>query len=139
MLKNKTLEQDLGFIDPVDFQSIDFELSIQNVTARTHFPKERVIKAIEFHEDGLVLDVPAKTCAKGHQLAISITVTGARYKIPPLLATGHVVELVALSKDSCSAKIKLDQFERSIWEDLLELYKNRQNEIDDFLSSAKGY
>ena len=123
-----------------DFNSIQCFIKLQNLTTRTtvkELPKSIIA---EFGERELVVEIPARSCAQGHNLMgdIEIVPVGPERKwqfvftatVKMIEGHGNPVERVTLS---------LVQFPEAEWERLQKVFNSRQDEIEDFLKSARGY
>lgn len=134
-----------------DFESIQIHLSFFNVTTKTEVAEGKrylgdqlqkdsgaKIDLVEFREDGMVLEVPARSGAVGHQLKITLNTEGAKENLDvTFIVTVTAVEKMSPTRDQY--EVKFNEYDPKIWKELQAIYSVRQNEIENFLKAAKGY
>lgn len=125
-------------IDPGMFKSVELNFSIENSTTRTTVNHAELIKLIQFLEKGMVLEIPSKSCSKGHNLIIKINVLNSN-KVQEFDTTAKVVELDTTSKESDTIVVNLTQYDGDTWVQLQSIYSSRQDDIEKFLQAARGW
>ncbi|OFZ79420.1 MAG: hypothetical protein A2583_02950 [Bdellovibrionales bacterium RIFOXYD1_FULL_53_11] len=138
---NKTYEP---LINPDDFNSIQTTISIMNVTTRMEIkpkkfgPEEIGIKLIEFMGMELVFEIPANSCAPGHNVLIHIEATGPDKKKVQFNTTAKVTELEDPGDNRHTIKVSLLQYDEMSYNDFNSLFSSRQQEIEEFFNGVKG-
>ncbi len=121
------------------FQSISVEIALTNTTTRTSTKQGSQVKLIEIGDQAIALEVPPKTCAKGHNLLFVLRLWRPGATKPfAMTATGKVEEVQAL-EGADRADIILVQFDEAEWKQVLTAFTSRQDEIEEFLKAARGY
>jgi hypothetical protein len=135
-----------------DFQSIVLHLSFFNITTKTEVSEgkryigEQLQKAdsrmhidlVEFREHGMVIEVPGRSGAAGHQLHMNIWTENAKANINcKFVVTVTAVEKLSPERDQF--EVSFNEYDPKVWKELQDLFASRQNEIDDFLKAARGY
>ena len=125
-------------MNPNDFDSVHLKVTMTNNTTRTQI-KEGVLyfggtrstekhhqglelKVLELEEAAMLLDIPSKLCAIGHNLTVQIETLNHQPKI--VLTTSTKVEKITPSEGKQTEQIlvKLVQFDEQAWESLKELF-----------------
>jgi len=119
-------------------QSILIQIELENTTARTQLNDSSKIKVIQILEKGLVLEVPDKICAAGHNLGLKFNCKGSDGTPLTFQATGKVESVTHFPDHSDQVKIKLVQYLEPPWEALLKMLQERQKQITQFLADAGG-
>ncbi len=142
---------DFPVIKNEDFESIVIHLSFLNMTTKTEVSEGKryigdqlqsdqgaQIYLVEFREDGMVIEVPARSGAVGHQLNMKIWTEGpAPHLEISFVVTVDAVERMSPSRDQF--EVTFNEYDSRAWKALQQIFENRQNEINDFLRAAKGY
>lgn len=136
-----------------DFVSIELHLSFVNMTTKTtvqdgkKYIGEQLqvsddgragITLVEFRESGLVIEVPARSGAVGHQLNLKIWTEGAR----PEAQVQCVVTITAVEKLSPlrdQFELEFNEVDSSAWKELQAVFQKRQEEIFEFMKAARGW
>ena len=142
-------------IDVNDFKSIDLQINFANTTTNSQIKDGKrfygidastqaggsknenlEISILEFLENGLILDIPSKTCMAKHSVMVEVY-----NKNPPLhfKATAKVKTVESLSPENDQVEIVFVQKNEKEWEELQNVFNNRQQEIREFLNSVKGF
>lgn len=135
-------------INPTDFKSIQLKISITNTTKKVEIKRTSAIKLVELHEQGLqrglTLEVPAKSCEKGHYLVMKIEaiVPGPKSVhddggVP--FKTGAKVEEIRTLGPMDQIRVSLLQHDKEAWEKFCGLFSSRQEEIEKFFTAVRGY
>ncbi len=142
---------DFPIIQNEDFESIVIHLSFLNMTTKTEVAEGKryigeqlqkdqggKIDLVEFREDGMVIEVPARSGAVGHQLNMKIWTEGPAPNLEiSFIVTVNAVERMSPSRDQF--EVTFNEYDSRAWKALQQIFENRQNEINDFLKAAKGY
>jgi hypothetical protein len=137
-----------------DFDSIDLSISINNLTSKTGYSDgkkviggfsqsmessdEFYVNLVQLNEDGFLLDMPTGSCAINHQLNVIFTTSGLVEEKSFEFATEVKA---AYKQDNFRSSVKLELLDGNPmdqWNEFLEVYSSRQNEINNFLKAAKG-
>lgn len=123
-----------------DFESIKQEFKVQNTTTKTEVKEVGEIQLIEIVDHGVILQLPRRSCANGHNLMVEMITTVPRKPKHRFAFTAKVEELATIG-DSPHDKVTLTflQFEETEWAGLCRLFASRQDEIMAFLKAARGY
>lgn len=138
-----------------DFKTMQLKINLVNTTTKTEIRNgKRVfginaskiqkdqkqvdlsIQVVEFLEEGYVLEVPSHVCAVGHSVSLETTAT---YKGQETIfqASGKVEEVEKLPNSREQIRVHFTQFKSKEWQDLLQAYMSRQNEVFNFFESSK--
>ena len=144
------------FIDAMDFVSIILKIALTNLTTQAEIRNgkrsfgtgmEKPIKGeeaesfevriYEFLEDGFMLEVPSKTCAVNHSIALEVVAENSNPKVN-FSANLKVLNVEKMSSVVDLIQAKFVQKSNQEWEALQSLYNLRQSQINQFLSEVKG-
>jgi hypothetical protein len=97
------------------------------------------LELLEILDRGVVLALPMRSCAHGHNLMIRFHAVTPDKKNFDFLSTAKVEKIEPLN-DSQQDRITLSflQYDESGWEKFCDGFSNRQREIEEFLKAAKG-
>ncbi|MGE0615874.1 MAG: hypothetical protein AB7P04_09545 [Bacteriovoracia bacterium] len=127
-----------GLVNPEDFKTMEFKISVDNSVNRDPSRKQAVFDAqhaaelVEVNEQRLVLDAPARMCALGHNVMLGIRTDKIQF-----LSTAKVVAMESQGERD-RLGILLMQYDKDTWLRLRALFVRRQEEIAGFLKDAKG-
>ena len=142
--------------DPIsvdDFKSIRLEVTLVNLTTNTEItagPKkvspessrirnDEGVQFVEFLDNGMVLAVPPHSGAKGHKLLVKIKTLGTKNEIN-VEARAKIMGVEALNGGkSFRVDLEMEDHDTIGWTQLMDLYGNRQNEIEEFFQAVRGY
>lgn len=121
------------------FNTVRLEITAQNSGTGTRAGPEQGIQMIELLPQGFVLELPSKLCARGHNISLEIVAKqGGETKLK-LDATAKIDGIAPTESGTDEAVLVLVQYEEKDWQALRDLYGLRQQEIERFLSSARGW
>ena len=126
--------------DPVresDFESMEFDIRVTSSTSGVVFPESANVKLIQFLDDGLLIQMPTKSCAAGHRLLVDVQGKNSKGELIQLEGTAQVKAIQNLSENADQVTTKMIQFNEEKWKSLIEILSERQKEVTNFLSSAK--
>lgn len=129
----------MGLFDDRVFNSIQVEISITNSTTRTEFKKEPPIVIVEFSDEGIVIESPPKCCASNHSLLIKLRGVPPAGSPLEITATAKVSGVEAAQDGRERLSLSLIQVSETDWEKFKKMFSARQDEINNFLSSARGF
>jgi hypothetical protein len=86
----------------------------------------------------MVLEVPTKSCAHGHNLTLTITATLPNKSVLNFSSTAKVEAHKKSDSKSDEISISLVQFDGAMWRLLTESFTSRQAQIEEFFASVKG-
>jgi hypothetical protein len=136
------------WIKTPDFTETVLLITIRNTT--TDFsPKAGELVALEeVSETGLTLRVPAKSCALGHILSITIRRTQRQLQhdgmkevasqTKQITVTAKVTEVEPLDGRSKSATLQLYQVNQGLWDQFLMLFQEKQKSVDGLVARMKA-
>jgi hypothetical protein len=132
-----------------DFSSVEIIVQVRNRTSQTAVqggkrlfgkdqgaPSEKVaqVRLMEFDEKSLSLDAPEKTASRGHLLLVSVEVKGIPSAFEfSLLA--KVQETYPLEDQRMRLDLVIHESEHRGYEIFLDLFQDRQKEIENFIKS----
>ncbi len=120
---------------PATFETL---VTLKNVTTDAAEVDGSMISLLEFQEQGFALEVPSRSCASGHHLAIKILLRKPDEEEFHFDATVKVERTVDLPAKKKRIEVTLMQYSSAAWERLQEMFSSRQNEIVDFFEAATG-
>ena len=123
-----------------DFCSIEVKAYIHNLTGHTGGLDIRgtPVEIDEFLEDGIIIGLPTKVCAAGHQVHLSILVENIKPTFK-FSATGRVETIEPADVNNQRAKIKFLQINGAEWTKLKSIFSKKQDEILKFLTELRGW
>lgn len=123
-----------------DFESMKIRIEVKNTTTRTEVPKNAAVELLEIHDRGVVLALPAQSCAHGHNLMISFQATTPQKKEFSFVSTAKV-ELAEKLDDDDQLRITLSflQYDEAGWRRFCDGFNSRQAEIEEFFKAARGF
>ncbi|MFT6631861.1 MAG: hypothetical protein ACJAS4_001822 [Bacteriovoracaceae bacterium] len=130
-----------------DFQEVHYCCVFVNQTSGFEFRNYKQVKIEEFHGKGITIILPTNTCNVGHNLML-LFFKGRNPKVPKVLpeqgegkgihysAIGKVKIKSPLEKNQefCTAKIDFNQFDKYGWQELLDEYREKQEEVTSTFS-----
>ncbi len=142
-------QDDEDLFDPADFESIRIHVEVHNLTSKTSvgggargYGEElreapaNEVRLREIPPTSLVLDVPARTAAQGHQLEIHIEVQGGRRPMS-FVVKGRAMAPVDVGGGRERLELEVRESRDASLDQLRKLLARRQQEIDEFISSMK--
>lgn len=140
-------------INPADFETIKLKINLINTTTHAEIrdgkrcydkkPKKDseenlIIVISEFLEDGLLMEIPSKMCAKNHSITIEVSTENTEPKIY-FSENLKVKSVEKISQDSDLIEASFVQKNEREWKNLHGIYSKRQEEIRNFINSVKGF
>ena len=123
-----------------DFSSARVAITLKNTTTHTTAKEDPPISIAEFLDRGLILEVPARTCSKGHAILLEMTVTlpnGEEFEFSSTSKVENHEPIAETGTDRIT--VSLVQFDEIGWKQLQDAFRSRQDEIENFLKAARGY
>lgn len=135
-----------------DFEQVYYSFIFVNQTSGTEFVEHKRIRIEEIWTNGIKLIVPTNTCNLNHSLML-LFFKGHNPKIPkkiPNEGIGKGIHFSAIgkitNKDICELDNKYSiislnfiQFDKYGWEDIIEEYSNKQEEINNTFKKMQFY
>jgi hypothetical protein len=149
------IKDDLLF-NPSDFKTMIIKINLTNVTTQAEIrdgkrcygkgiskqsdnvENDLEISISEFLENGLILDIPSKTCADNHTIMIEVRSENTE----PLVnfkATLKVNSIEKISKESDMAEATFIQKDEKEWAVFQSILSRKQEDIRNLFNSIKGY
>ncbi|OFZ22277.1 MAG: hypothetical protein A2X94_02165 [Bdellovibrionales bacterium GWB1_55_8] len=139
----------MSLINPADFSPRKVDISLSNPATRTAirhgsrlFDGREIAPAtidlLELHETGFVLEIPTKTCASGQIISLEIQVADPNAATIGMKATAKVTLCETASTERDTVTLSFIQYDLQAWSGLREGFTRRQEEIMDFLRTARG-
>jgi hypothetical protein len=142
---------DDDFIRVEDFNSIRLHLQFKNITTKTELRDgvrfyagekqeagdSQEIALVEFLDGGLVVEVPPRSGAEGHQISITVLTEGVDPEIK-FVGSGAVEDIAPVESGRERFAILFTEKDDGAWNAILSIYARRQQEIMDFLAAVKG-
>ena len=112
-------------------------ISGKNLTAGTTLRRSPPIELHEIADDQIVLAIPEKACAVGHQLELKFLFDreDAKFKFE---CTCRVTEMDPCSEGIDRVAVTLVQFDREGWDQLLKHMNGSQARIDTIFEIIQG-
>jgi hypothetical protein len=132
-------DKDEFSINPSDFVSTQLSIELFNNTTRTRPRSDTLVKLVQFLTNGMVLEIPAKSCAHGHNLSLKIRATLPNKSILEFDSTAKVDSHENLDPECDEIAITLVQFDAAKWNALTQSFASRQAEIENFFAAVKGF
>jgi hypothetical protein len=130
--------EEIGF-DPSQFASIETEVTAQNATTGIPIRCDSANALCEVEERSIALEVQNKSCATGHNLLVEITMKVPKGPALKFVTTTRVTQIEHLDETLDKVYLTLVQFQEEAWQKVLEVFQKRQESIENYLVSAKGY
>jgi hypothetical protein len=152
-----------SIINPDDFVSMRFVVTFHNLTTNVDVPESATVRIAEFAETGLILELPAKSCALKHNVMIEVKKAPPKNKAPApakakekdkgkdkgkpkakdksvnvFSATGKVIGVEETDTGDLRVAMQFVQWAEDEWKSFMALFQSRQDEISKFLKAAKG-
>lgn len=144
---DKTAIADL--IDRDQFKNLKHKIVFYNLTTETELLVPELVKLISFGPDSISLQIPAKTCAKGHQLEVHFIPDSDRKskynrsildQIPGAASfRGKIIELIPGEGDEkfIEVIIALESYNADQFKLIIETYEKRQDVLDSILTRCQ--
>lgn len=126
--------------NPKDFQSITLEITMKNLTTQTEIKKPGLISLVELDEKKVTLQFPAKSCNVKHNIFVDIRKKDSDSAHCKDLCsfTGKVLEAESVGDNALRTVVDVIQVDEQSWQNLLNLFAARQEQISQFLKSVRG-
>ncbi|MBT4790741.1 MAG: hypothetical protein HON90_04155 [Halobacteriovoraceae bacterium] len=125
-----------------DFEQVYFSFIFVNQTSGIECKNYKKIKVEEFLDDGIIMVVPTNSCNVRHNLMV-LVFKGSKPRLPKIIpaegrgkgirfsAIGKVENKEINEKDTTlsSIKLKFVQFDKFGWQDFVDIYREKQEEI----------
>jgi hypothetical protein len=121
------------------FRMISVEVALTNTTTNTSVKQPGAVSIVEFEEQSLTLEVPIRTCAQGHNLLIEMKIVSPGSTEPISFSATAKAEEVEKTNGTERIHVSFVQFDEEEWKNVLLVFSSRQQEIEDFLKSSRGY
>lgn len=136
------------FFEQADFRRLEIEIDVKNVTSQMKIPEKKPGSEIEtsvfeINENYLKLVLPSKSCAQGHTLAIDLDILRPTPGAPQdpektsIHILGVVEEIVESQEGAQIVRLRLRQYAKVDWEQLLQFLAGTQLEINRFIKQAR--
>ena len=145
-------------INPSDFETIKLKINLINLTTHGEIRDGRrsygsemkknknseskndnlEVLISEFLPDGLMLEIPTKTCAKNHNIVIEVSTLNAKPEVN-FVASLRVSELHKLSPHADLVETIFLQKDEQEWVKFQKIFNSRQEEIKKFFNSVRGF
>jgi len=140
ILKSMSIDASEVF-NPKDFESVRLSISFTNLTTKTELKNADNILLIDILSDPrqLGFEMPARQCNIKHNVLFEINKLDQKTgKTSPLVAiTGRIIEVEELDADCMKVTVDCVQVDEKSWDDLVNLFAKRQEDINNFLASAR--
>jgi len=126
-------------LDPNVFRTFKLALTFKNLVSSTD-ADPTLLQLIEFSQEDktLSLEVPARACASGHSVLVTIHEVGLAAEPELILsATAKVQSLEKLDDHASKAVLLMVQFEEEDLKKLIGLFAARQESISNFIAQSK--
>lgn len=123
------------FFSIEDFLSLEVNIEGSNLTSQVSILKGG-IQLAQFLENGMVIEVPPRSCSTGHLLSLQIEVkrpVGDQLVTASTTVTGIVVDLDGDPKTRQMASLAFRQYSRETWESFLEYLSTKQAKANDLI------
>lgn len=125
-------------MNPISIRVVSFE----NRTTRTELrfpPRSSDLPAhfLCFVEKGLILELPPRTCAKGHKVHTCLLVNHNKKELR-FNTSAQVLDVISSAGERDSVTIELVGFEQSDWDWIQGIYQSRQADISQLFLKLKG-
>ena len=134
-----TSDEDVFEINPQDFNSAVLVIDFVNNTTTTKTRNEGVIQIIEILDKGFLLELPSKSCSSGHNISLRIEAILPNKEKLIFETTAKVDEHKPLEDHVDQVKVTFMQYNEEQWKKFTAIFSNRQKQIEDFFTAAKGY
>lgn len=94
-------------------------------------------RLVEAHSHEIVMEVPAKFCAKGHPIVVELRLLNYQPALK-LRCTAKVVEMEAIDASRVALRAKFLQYDQIAWSEMTQVIQHRQNEVSLLFGSLKG-
>lgn len=137
-----------------DFRSIRMSVLLKNLVSGTCVDAGGVVigdkyqpvtdnfsppEITELDAGSVILAVPSEVCALGHRLELELSVEQSGAQAVTATVPGVVTGLEKISMTQIRVSVRLKDPGDAAWQSVLRALSGRQEEIDSFLQSARGY
>lgn len=126
-------------VDASVFESMKLVVSsIVHAHTKVAFKDPSQFNIIEFSEKELLMEIPPKSYAIGHYLMLKLDVKGSKTPFKTLEVEGKIEALENLD-GADQIRFSMSQFSHAEWEKIRAAFSSRQEDIQNFFASVKGY
>lgn len=119
------------FFKVEDLQPLELSINGVNSTSQVKF-KSKSIQLTQILENGIWIEVPAKSCAMGHTLDLEIA--GPTLE-KPMVFTGVIEEMEGDS--NTQVRVKFRQYSQEEWTQLLAYFSKKQIRINAIIKNSR--
>jgi CheY-like chemotaxis protein/Tfp pilus assembly protein PilF len=121
------------------FYSIESQIEVRNLTSFTNFKTSPETALVQIDETSLILEAPPRSCTAKHHLLISIILKNPDTEFSKSISfTGRVTQVQPSKAGKDRIIVELVQFDRREWDQVQEVFTERQDAINNFLESVQG-
>lgn len=131
----------MGKILLKDLLETNFSLSVKfkNLTSETALNSD--LRALAVSNNGCVLELPHKSCAKGHQILLKFLIKSEGAKVghaSEIEIIGKVTETAPIDENVCEVSIVFNQFIKEEWQLLLDFFERKQEFVTNIINKMKS-
>ena len=119
----------------------NLEIHVKNITSGSviNFENEQLLIINEFLESGLTINLPANTCAIGHQLFISLNLQIENEKKNLFTSTAKIINIEEVETNINLITVKFVQYDVTTWNHFLTMFQTQQENIQSLLEVLKDF
>jgi hypothetical protein len=111
-------------------RQIALEMTIVNQTKRTTLSGEGKIQLIELEPNGVVLEVPADTCAQGQVVVLKVRTKGLPAEVELEIPAKVAQQSFEARKSATeSVTLRFGKYDEKAWERVVSLFQGRQDDL----------
>lgn len=121
------------------FETLETTIEFTNATTKMPVKNNPKPEITEFIDQGLLVEMAQKSCSEGHTLIMNLEIKIPK-KVDKVVFTGTAKVIgVEHEKDTDRIALEFVQYDEVLWEKVMATFNSRQDEIENFLKSARGY
>ena len=135
-----------------DYQFIRTKIVFVNIATKTRIDEDGIsiaekktkepsdetrVEIIEFRQQGVLLGIPERVCAEGHQVNLSIEISLAEQR-KKIDVVGKITMHQREAGGRDTVEVTFTQFEQTLWDEILSFFSTLQDNLAEFLEVAKG-
>ena len=97
------------------------------------------IKMLSFTTNGCCIQLPVKTCSRGHQILLRLNYESSKKSksAKKIEITGNITELAPIDETLCEVTIHFNQYIKEEWQAILDKFEIKQEKVTSLIAKLK--
>ncbi len=120
-------------------KTFELKINVNNITSSINVSSKSKlpITISEFLEQGLIVNLPPRTCSQGHQLMLDVHLSEGSKEILVFNTTAKILDIETSDEEAIRVTVKFVQYDPMIWKKFQSIYEDCQIELQHLLVRLK--